>query len=202
MLQSLYDWTVHFATSPDAVWALAAISFIESSFFPLPPDLLLIPMIIAAPGEAWWLATVAMVSSVAGGFFGYAIGHYAFETVGKRILNFYGILDKYLALEQLYRRWGVWIIMAKGMTPIPYKVVTIASGAFHFNLVKFGLASVVCRSIRFYILALLLSWFGESIRAFIEGRLALITPGLVVVLVGGFFALRWLLPRKAGRDLG
>ena len=167
MLQSLYDWTVQFASTPDAVWALAVVSFVESSIFPIPPDILLIPMVIAAPDQAWFLATVATVSSVAGGFLGYAIGHFAFETLGQRILRFYGIVDKYLALEKLYRRWGVWIIMAKGMTPIPYKVVTIASGAFHFNLAKFGMASVVCRALRFYVLAALLFWFGEAIRGFI-----------------------------------
>ena len=196
MLQGLYDWTVQYASTPDAVWALAVISFVESSIFPIPPDILLIPMIIAAPDQAWLLATVATASSVAGGFLGYAIGHYAFETVGRRILRFYGILDKYVALEKLYRRWGVWVIIVKGMTPIPYKVVTIASGAFHFNLLKFGLASVVCRAIRFYLLAALLFWFGAAIRDFIEGRLLLVTTIFVVGLVGGFVVLRHLMPRS------
>ena len=198
MLQSLYDWTLHFAGSPDAVWALAAVSFVESSVFPIPPDILLIPMILAAPEQAWWLATVATASSVAGGVLGYAIGYYAFETIGRRILNFYGIEDKYLALDKLYRRWGVWIIIVKGMTPIPYKVVTIASGAFHFSPVKFGLASIVCRAIRFYLLAGLLYWFGSPIRDFIEGRLVLATTIFVIGLVGGFVVLRYLVPRHTG----
>jgi membrane protein YqaA with SNARE-associated domain len=199
MFQSLYDWTTHFAATPDAVWALAVISFIESSVFPIPPDLLLIPMVLAAPDQAWWLATVATLASVAGGFVGYGIGYFAFETIGKRILRFYGVLDKYAAVEKLYRRWGVWIIIVKGMTPIPYKIVTIASGAFHFNLVKFALASVVCRSIRFYLLSALLFWFGDSIRNFIEGRLTLVSTVFVVILVGGFFLLRWLVPRSSGK---
>jgi membrane protein YqaA with SNARE-associated domain len=197
MLHSLYDWTIHFASTPNAVWALAVISFIESSVFPIPPDILLIPMVIAAPDQAWWLATVATAASVAGGFVGYAIGYFAFETLGKRVLRFYGMLDKYLSLEKLYRRWGVWIIIVKGMTPIPYKIVTIASGAFHFNLAKFGLASVVCRSIRFFLLAALLFRFGESIRTFIEGQLTLVSTVFVVALVGGFVALRYLIPRKS-----
>src|SRR5271166_1159108 len=192
MLQSLYDWTIHLAATPYAVWALAAVAFVESSFFPLPPDLLLIPMIIASPQDAWFLATVATASSVAGGFVGYAIGYFGFETIGRRILRFYGVTEKYAALERLYQRWGVWVIIVKGMTPIPYKIVTIASGAFHFNLVKFGLASILCRAIRFYLLAVLLWAFGAPIRDFIEGRLTLVSIVFVVLLVGGFVVLRYL----------
>jgi membrane protein YqaA with SNARE-associated domain len=197
MLQSLYDWTVHFAADPNAVWALALISFVESSFFPIPPDLLLIPMIIAAPDQAWWLATVATISSVCGGFLGYGIGHFAFETLGKRILHFYGLVDKFHAMETLYRKWGSWIIIVKGMTPIPYKIVTIASGAFRFNLLKFTFASVICRSIRFFLLAALLWRFGDPIRDFIEGRLAFVSTVFVVLLIGGFIGLRYLFPRKS-----
>src|SRR5882672_8503706 len=182
MLQGVYDWTLHLANGPHAMWALAAISFVESSFFPIPPDLLLIPMIIAAPDQAWLLASVAMICSVSGGFLGYAIGHFAFEALGKRILRFYGLLDKFYAMETLYRKWGSWIIIMKGMTPIPYKIVTIASGAFGFHLIKFGFASVVCRSIRFYLLAALLWKFGEPIRDFIEGRLTLVSIVFVTCL--------------------
>jgi membrane protein YqaA with SNARE-associated domain len=196
MLQSLYDWTLHLAADPHGVWFLAAVSFVESSFFPIPPDLLLIPMILASPQDAWFLAMVATVSSVAGGYLGYAIGRLAFDTLGVRILRFYGLLEKFQAMEALYRRWGVWLIIAKGMTPIPYKIVTIASGAFHFDLVKFSIASVICRSLRFFLLAALLWEFGEPIRAFIEGRLALLTTIFVVVLVGGFVAVRYLVPAK------
>jgi len=196
MLHDLYQWTVDLAASPHAVWGLAAISFVESSFFPLPPDLLLIPMIMARPEDAWFLALVATVSSVAGGMLGYSIGFFAFETIGRRILDFYGVHDKFQALEVLYRRWGVWIIIAKGMTPIPYKIVTIASGAFHFDLLKFASASVFCRAIRFFLLAALLWKFGEPIRGFIEGQLGLVTTLFVVALVGGFVGLRYLSPRK------
>src|SRR3954447_12763016 len=156
MLHSLYEWTMSLATGPEGVWALAFVAFIESSVFPLPPDLILIPMILAAPDQAWQLATVATLSSVAGGWVGYAIGYYAFETIGQRVLRFYGAGEKYRALEALYRKWGVWIIILKGMTPIPYKLVTIASGAFHFGLGKFTIASIVCRALRFFMLAALL----------------------------------------------
>lgn len=196
MLHDLYQWTVELASSPHAVWALAAIAFIESSVFPLPPDLLLIPMILARPEDAWWLALVATASSVAGGMIGYAIGFYAFETLGKRILDFYGVHDKFAALEALYRRWGVWVIIAKGMTPIPYKIVTIASGAFHFDLPRFVTASVICRAIRFFLLAALLWRFGEPVRGFIEERLGLVTTAFVVALVGGFVLIHYLSPRK------
>jgi membrane protein YqaA with SNARE-associated domain len=198
MLQGLYDWMIQIAADPNAVWWLALISFVESSFFPIPPDLLLIPMIVADPGSAWYFAGVATVSSVAGGWLGYAIGRLAFDTIGKRILRFYGLLDRFAALEALYRKWGYWIIIAKGMTPIPYKVVTIASGAFHFDLPRFTIASIICRSIRFFLLAALLWKFGEPIRAFIEGRLMLVTTAFVIALVGGFVVLRYLMPRKAG----
>jgi membrane protein YqaA with SNARE-associated domain len=196
MLQSLYDWTLHLAADPNAVWFLAAIAFVESSFFPIPPDLLLIPMILASPQDAWFLATVATLASVAGGFLGYAIGRLAFDTIGVRILRFYGLLNKFYAMEALYRRWGVWIIIAKGMTPIPYKIVTIASGAFHFDLVRFSIASVACRALRFFLLAALLWKFGEPIRGFIEGRLTLLMTVFVVLLVGGFVAVRYLVPGK------
>jgi membrane protein YqaA with SNARE-associated domain len=197
MLHSLYDWTIHFSNGPNALWALAVISFVESSFFPIPPDLLLIPMIIANPDHAWWLATVATISSVCGGFLGYAIGHFAFETLGKRILRFYRLLDRFYAMEALYRKWGSWIIVIKGMTPIPYKIVTIASGAFQFDLVRFTFASIICRSIRFFLLAALLWEFGEAIRDFIESRLTLVSTIFVSVLIGGFAAVRYLLPGKS-----
>ena len=196
MLHDLYQWTVDLAAAPHAVWALAAIAFVESSLFPLPPDLLLIPMILARPEDAWWLALVATLSSVAGGMLGYGIGFYAFETLGRRILDFYGVQDRFAALQDLYRRWGVWIIIAKGLTPIPYKIVTIASGTLHFDVLKFALASVFCRALRFFLLAALLWKFGEPIRDFIEGRLGLVTTVFVVVLIGGFIGLRYIAPRK------
>jgi membrane protein YqaA with SNARE-associated domain len=177
------------AASRHAVWALAAVSFVESSFFPIPPDALLIPMIIADRRRAWFYAFVATASSVLGGFLGYAIGYFAFDTIGEPLLRFYGVTDQYQSLQHLYDRWGAWLIVIKGATPIPYKLVTIASGAFHFDLATFTVASVISRGIRFFLIAALLWRFGEPIRDFIEKRLTLVFSVSVAALVGGFLAV-------------
>jgi membrane protein YqaA with SNARE-associated domain len=192
MLKRLYDWTMRLAAGPYAVPALAAIAFIESSVFPIPPDILLIPLVLARPHHAWRLAAVATASSVVGGYLGYAIGYFTFETIGRPILEFYHVMARYDALKASFNEWGAWIIIAKGMTPIPYKLLTIASGAFKFDLVTFTIASLISRSVRFFLVAALLWWFGEPIRLFIERRLTLVTSLFVVALVGGFVALRYL----------
>ena len=166
-MHGLYDRMMRLAASPYALWGLIAVAFIESSFFPIPPDVLLIPMALADRRRAWFYAGVATLSSVAGGFLGYAIGYFAFATIGRPVLDFYGAMPRYEALKASFDQWGVWIIIAKGMTPIPYKLVTIASGA-------------------------LLWWFGEPIRHFIEKRMALVTTVFLIFLVGGFVALRFL----------
>ena len=159
-MRRLYDWIMRLAASDRALPALGIIAFIESSVFPIPPDVLLIPMVIAAPRQAWRYAAVATAASVAGGFLGYAIGYYAFGAVGQPILEFYGVMDRYYALKDTFDQWGAWVIMLKGMTPIPYKLVTITSGALHFDLVAFGLASIVSRAVRFFLVAALLYFFG------------------------------------------
>ncbi len=192
MLQRLYDWTMRLAASRHALWALVAVAFIESSFFPIPPDVLLIPMMLAARRDAWRLAAVATLASVAGGYLGYAIGYYAFAAIGRPVLDFYHAMPQYDALKASFDQWGAWIIVLKGMTPIPYKLITIASGALDFNLVTFSFASVVSRSLRFFLLAGLLWWFGEPVRLFIERRLGLVTSAFVVLLVGGFVMLRYI----------
>lgn len=192
MLRRLYDWTIAFAGHRHALWALAAVSFIESSIFPIPPDVLLIPMVLAAPRRAWLFATVCTVSSVLGGYLGYAIGYFAFEAIGRRVLELYQVMDQYEALKASFAEWGAWIIILKGMTPIPYKLITIASGALQFNLAVFTVASLISRSLRFFLVALLLWWLGEPIRLFIERRLTLVTSLFVVALVGGFLVLRYL----------
>ena len=189
MLRRLYEWTLSLAASPNAVWALAVVSFVESSFFPIPPDALLVPMIIADRRRAWYYATVATAASVAGGFLGYAIGFYAFDSIGSPLLRFYGVTEQYEALQHLYDRWGAWLIIIKGATPIPYKLVTIASGAFHFDLATFALCSIVSRGIRFFLIAGLLWRFGAPIRDFIEKRLTLVFTVSVAALVGGFLAV-------------
>jgi membrane protein YqaA with SNARE-associated domain len=191
-MRRLYDWMMRLAGGRHAVPALIIVAFVESSFFPIPPDLLLIPMVLAAPRRAWRYAAIATLASVAGGFLGYAIGYFLFTTVGRPILDFYGAMTRYAALRAAYDHWGVWIIVLKGMTPIPYKIVTIASGALGFPLVAFGVASLVSRALRFFLVAALLYFFGEPVRAFIERRLTLVTSAFVILVVGGFVAVAYL----------
>lgn len=192
MLRSLYDWTMRLAAGRNALAALATVAFIESSVFPIPPDILLIPMVLAAREKAWRYAAVATLASVAGGFLGYAVGYYLFAALGRPILEFYGAMARYDAMQQAYAHWGAWIIVLKGMTPIPYKIVTIASGAFHFPLLAFGVASLVSRAMRFFLVAALLYIFGEPVRVFIEKRLVLVTSAFVILVVGGFVAVAYL----------
>ena len=181
------------AASPKAPHALAVVSFAESSFFPIPPDVMLIPMILARRAMAWAYASLATVTSVIGGMAGYAIGYYFMDAVGTPILQFYGKAEGFEAFKQMFNEWGVLILIIKGMTPIPYKVLTITAGVTHMAFLPFVLASVVARSMRFFLVAALLYWFGEPIRDFIEKRLTLVTTVGVVLLVGGFVALKLLL---------
>ena len=188
----LYSRTLALAASRHAMWAMAAVSFAESSFFPLPPDILLIPMILARPRRAWLIAAVCTLASVLGGLVGYAIGYFLFDAVGRPVLEFYHAMDKYEALKAAFAQWGAWIIMLKGLTPIPFKLVTIASGVAQFDLVAFVLASLISRSLRFFLLAALLWRFGDPVREFIERRLMLVTSAFAAALVGGFLVLRYL----------
>jgi membrane protein YqaA with SNARE-associated domain len=192
MLDRLYARTLALAASRHAIPALVVVAFAEASFFPLPPDLLLIPMVLARPRRAFLIAAVCTLASVAGGFLGYAIGYYLFAALGRPVLEFYHAMDRYEALKAAFAHWGVWIILIKGLTPIPYKLVTIASGVAHFNPVAFGLASLASRSLRFFLLALLLWRFGEPVRAFVERRLMLVTSLFAAALIGGFVVLRYL----------
>jgi membrane protein YqaA with SNARE-associated domain len=192
MIDRLYSRALMLAESRHAMAALALVAFAESSFFPLPPDVLLVPMILARPRRAFLLAAICTIASVVGGFLGYAIGYFLFDAIGRPILEFYHAMDRYEALKQTFAEWGVWIIVLKGLTPIPYKFVTIASGVAHFDLMAFALASLVSRSLRFFLLALLLWRFGEPVRLFIERRLMLVTSLFAAALVGGFVALRYL----------
>jgi membrane protein YqaA with SNARE-associated domain len=192
MMRRLYDWMMRMAASPRAPWALAVISFVESSFFPIPPDVMLIPMVLSRRENAWWYATVATVASVFGGLLGYAIGYYFYTTIGLPILEFYGrehALDSFI---QFVHDYGVPAVIIKGMTPIPFKVVTIAAGVAKMNLPAFIGASIIARSMRFYLVAGLLYFFGQPIREFIERRLSLVTTVFVVLLVGGFVAVKFL----------
>jgi len=189
MLRGLYNWTMSLASSPYALWALAAVAFIESSFFPIPPDVLMIPMIIAAPRRAFLIAGVATVASVAGGLFGYYIGAVLFDSVAQPILDFYG-KDQYFAeFAAKYNTYGAWAVLIAGVTPFPFKVITIASGATGLSLPVFFFASVVARALRFFLVAGLLWKFGEPIRDFIERRLGLVFIVFCVLLIGGFMVI-------------
>ena len=192
MIDRLYSRTLAMAAHRHAMLAMALISFAESSFLPLPPDFLLVPMTLAQPRRAWWIATVCTVTSVLGGYVGYAIGYFVFDALGRPLFEFYHMMDKYEAFKATFAQWGVWIIIIKGLTPIPFKLVTIASGAAQFNLLAFTLASIVCRGLRFFVLAALLWRFGEPIREFIERRLMLVTSLVAAALVGGVLVLRYL----------
>lgn len=192
MMRKLYDWMMRKAASDRAPEALGVVSFIESSFFPIPPDVMLIPMVLARREKAFWYATIATVTSVLGGMLGYAIGYYLYDAVGLPILRFYGKESALDGFIQFVHEYGVPAVIVKGMTPIPYKVVTIAAGVAKMDLLHFALASIVARALRFYLVAGLLYFFGEPIRAFIEKRLTLVTTVFVVLLVGGFVAVKYL----------
>jgi len=192
MLRRFYDRVIALAEHPQALWWLALVSFAESSFFPIPPDAMLIPMVLAKPTRAWIIAAVCTSASVIGGFFGYAIGYFFFATWGASIFKFYGLESGFAKFQQQFNDYGLWVILIKGLTPIPYKLVTIASGAAHFDLLIFALASLATRGVRFFAVAALLRSFGEPIRTFIEKRLTLITSAFVIALIGGFVALRYL----------
>ncbi len=192
MLRRLYDWTMEMAARPNALRVLGVVSFAESSFFPIPPDAMIIPMVLARPEQAWRIALVATVTSVLGGILGYAIGYYLFETIGLWVIELYGYAEKFEAFRHAYAEWGLWIILIKGLTPIPYKLVTIASGAAAFDFWIFVAASIATRGARFFIVAALLKYFGPPIRDFVERRLTLVTTIFMVGLVGGFIAVRYL----------
>ncbi|MHC5655335.1 YqaA family protein [Stappia sp.] len=192
MLRRLYDWTMSLASGRRAPLALGAVSFAESSFFPIPPDILLIPMVIARRGKAFAYAALCTVTSVVGGAAGYAIGAFLFLQLAEPILDFYGYLDKFELFREQFNDYGAWIVFIAGVTPFPYKVITIASGATGLDFAVFMLASVFARGLRFFIVAGLLYLFGPSIRDFIEKRLGLVFTVFVVGLVGGFVVIKYL----------
>jgi membrane protein YqaA with SNARE-associated domain len=192
LLRRLYDWTMLQAAKPHALAILATISFIESSVFPIPPDVLLIPMILAQRDRAFLIAGVCTVASVAGGFLGYFIGYGLYETIGVAILEFYGYLEKFTEFQGMYNENGAWIVFFAGLTPFPYKVITIASGVTALDPTVFGVASVLSRGLRFFIVAALLWYWGSWIRGFIDRYFGWLTLAFFVLLFGGFAALRLL----------
>jgi membrane protein YqaA with SNARE-associated domain len=192
MLRRLYDWCIAAAGKPHASWILGVVSFVESSFFPIPPDVMLIPMSLARPDRAYYYATLCTVTSVAGGVFGYFIGAYLYDSVGLWLMQLYGYGDKIEAFRSAYAEWGAWIILLKGMTPIPYKIVTIASGFAAYPLLPFILLSLVARGMRFFLLAFLLNRYGPQAREILEKRLGFWVSIGAVVLVAGIIAAMYL----------
>ena len=197
MLRRFYDWMIHISESPYAVWVLGFVSFAESSFFPFPPDIMLVPMSVAQPRKAWLYAAVCTVTSVVGGVFGYMIGWLLYDTVGTWLINLYGYEHGVEQFRCLYAEYGSWIILVKGLTPIPYKIVTITSGFAGYNLLWFTLLSLITRGARFFILAGILNFFGDRLRAFIDKHLGLVAAGFVAILVGGVLASHYLFPASA-----
>jgi len=193
VLNSLYDRTMALAGNRHALWALAAVAFVESSVFPIPPDLLIIPMVLASRARAWRIGAVATVASVLGGLLGYAIGAGLYEAIGRPVLEFYGQSENFAIFQEKYNEWGGWIVAGAGFTPFPYKVITIASGVANMDLTTFAIASAASRGARFFLEVGLLWWLGPPIRTFIEKNLPLLTVLFFVALFGGFLAVRYLL---------
>jgi membrane protein YqaA with SNARE-associated domain len=191
MLRRTYDWCIAAADKPYALWILGAVAFAESSFFPVPPDIMLLPMSLARPRRAWLFATLCTIASVAGGVLGYAIGALLYDSLGQWLIQLYGLGDKVEAFRESYAQWGAWIIIGKGLTPIPYKLVTITSGFAGYDLWLFILCSIIARGGRFFIVAVLLNRYGDVIRHEIEKRLGLwVAIGAAVIVLGFVIAFR------------
>jgi membrane protein YqaA with SNARE-associated domain len=192
MIRRLYNWCIAAADKPYATWLMGVVSFVESSFFPIPPDVMLIPMSLARPDKAFYYATVCTLTSVAGGVLGYLIGALLYDSIGQWVMHLYGLDRKVEGFRESYASWGTWVILIKGVTPIPYKLVTIVSGFAGYNLLMFVLLSFVARGVRFYLLAFLLNRYGERARAIIEERLEFWALAGAVVLVIGIVAAVYL----------
>jgi membrane protein YqaA with SNARE-associated domain len=193
MLRRIYDWCIDAAHKPYALWIMAAVAFAESSFFPVPPDVMLIPMSLARPARAWVYATVCTAASVLGGMLGYAIGALLYDSLGQWLINLYGLGNKVEAFRAGYAEYGAWIILLKGLTPIPYKLVTITSGFANFNIWLFVVLSVIARGGRFFFVAVLLNRYGEWIRVRIEKHLGLwVSLGAGVLVAGFIVAIRMI----------
>ena len=192
MLRRLYDWILHWAETPYGTWALFLLAFAESSFFPIPPDVLLIALAISIPRKALKYALVCSVGSVLGGIFGYLIGWQFMAGIGDRIIEFYGLTAKWNYIEGLYRKWDAWAIAIAGFTPIPYKLFTISAGAFKINFAVFVLASAVSRSARFFLVGGLIYIFGPKIKAFIDRYFDILAVAFTVLLIAGFVVIKYL----------
>ena len=193
MLRRIYEWCIDAAHKPYALWILGAVAFAESSFFPVPPDVMLIPMSLARPQRAWFYALICTATSVVGGMVGYAIGALLYDSIGHWLIEFYGLNGKVEAFRASYAQWGAWIIILKGLTPIPYKLVTITSGFAGYNIWLFVVCSVIARGGRFLVVAILLNRYGEWIRVRIEKHLGLwVGLGAALLIAGFVVAVRML----------
>lgn len=190
LVKATYDYMLNLASRRNAMYFLFAVAFIESSFFPIPPDVMLIPMVLAAPAKAWRIAGIATIASVLGGAFGYAIGVFFFDLVARPILTFYGYMHQFDVFKDYYHEWGAWIVFGAGITPFPYKVITIASGVVHLDFAVFMLASVVARGMRFYLVAWLLKKYGEPMKDYIEKNLGMLSVLFLLLLLGGFACIK------------
>ena len=192
MIRKLYQWTLELASRPNALWLLALVAFVESTIFPIPPDVMIIPMILAARAKAWQIAGIATISSFLGSFVGYAIGLWLFDLVGQPLIEVYGLGDNFSDFQDLYLELGPWIVFGAGLTPFPFKVITIASGAMALDPIIFGVAVLLARGLRFYGEAAMLWKFGPPIRDFVEKRLGLFATPILVLIVGGFISINWM----------
>ena len=193
-IRQLYERTLQLSEHPKATWWLALISFAESSFFPIPPDVMLLPMCLANRDRAYRIAGICTLASVLGGLFGYLLGFFFFDTVGVAILEFYGAMDKYNTFKNWYAQYGMAVVFIAGFTPIPYKVVTITAGVFHFSILPFLLLSFASRGLRFAIEAWVVKRFGEPAVRFIDKYFDKLTLLAAVLFIGGFLAIKWLVP--------
>ena len=189
----MYDWAMRASRSKYALYVLAVISFVESSFFPIPPDILLIPMILAARQRAWLIAGVCTIASVMGGWFGYAIGMFLYDVVALPIMEFYGYVAKFDEFRQYYNDWGAWIVFGAGITPFPYKVITIASGVSGLDIWTFSIASILARGFRFFLIAALLWKYGKKMEDFIVKNLGWLSILFFVLLFGGFVIIKYVI---------
>lgn len=193
LLRRIYDWCMKWLASPYGVWILFCVAFVESSFFPIPPDVFLIALCIAIPRKSFRYAAICTVGSVIGGAFGYGLGFWFMDSVGQAILALYHLSDKYDLVREVYQKYDVWAVGTAGFTPLPYKLFTISAGVFHLNFPSFMLISLFSRAARFFLVAALIWKFGAPIKVFIERYFNILSIVFMLLLAGGFLAFKWLM---------
>ncbi len=192
LLHQMYDLMLKLSAHTNAMFFLFLVAFAESSFFPIPPDVMIIPMVLATPNKAWRIAGLATIASVLGGYFGYVIGAFCFDWIAKPILEMYNALEQFQEFEDYYHKFGAWIVFGAGLTPFPYKIITIASGVVHLDLFVFTVASILARGMRFFFVAWLLKKYGEPMKVFIEKNLGWLSVLFLILLIGSFMLIKWL----------